>query len=102
MTKITIEILENLGFILVPNLIQSSYMLILKDESELVGPIFGDSYYDFKALSVAVCNDKGLGEYYLFIRDGSTANRAEDEVICLTRNLLYEEDLKKFIRLINL
>lgn len=98
--KLNPDIFKELNFIHRPNLIQDSYEFIIEDtvyESEFLGD---SKVYHYKSMSVSWCNDKGLGEYYLFLREGSTDKRHEDEVVTLTRELLYEDDLKDFIRLI--
>lgn len=102
MKKITEEVLKTLGFVFVSNLIQNSWMLILKNEKIESEMFDTKTLYNFRAISVAECNDKGLGEYYLFLREGDTDKRHEDIVISLTRNLLYEGDLREFIRLLTL
>ena len=98
---ITPEILEQHGFILRPNLIQDSYEYIIKDiVYEADGILSKTDLHEYKAMSASWCNDKGKGEYYLFLREGSTNKRHEDEVVSLTRELLYEQDLIDFKRLI--
>lgn len=40
----------------------------------------------FKQLSLSICDDKGMGEYYVMYRDGHTRFRNEDDVVTLTRD----------------
>lgn len=97
--KLTPEIFQEHGFILRPNLIQDSYEFIIDDENG-VCTFTNSPFFNYKAMSASWCNDKGQGEYYLFLRQGSTDKRHEDEVVTLTRELLYEQDLIDFKRLI--
>ena len=103
MEKITPDILTTkLGFVHVPNLIQDSYEYILENIDEENSFERGTRYYRYKAISLAVCNDKGKGEYYVFIREGETNKRHEDQVISITRNMLYVKDLEDLLRVLSL
>ena len=101
-TKITEEALVKLGFVKIPSLIQESYSLVFHDIAEDDSWIPGSMYYYYKALSLAVCNDKGKGEFYVFLREGNTENRMDDDIISITRCMLYVEDLIELIHIINL
>jgi len=100
--KITPDILLQKGFIARPSLIQDSYELILIDTDEEDPLTPGGRYITYKSITLTVCNDKGKGEYYVFIREGSTAQRHEDEVNTITRNMLYVDDLIKLIYILKL
>jgi len=100
--KITPDILLQKGFIERPSLIQHSYELILINTDEEDPFIPGARSITYKSISLTECNDKGKGEYYVFIREGSTGQRHEDEVITITRNMLYVDDLIKLIHIIKL
>ncbi len=88
--------------VLSQNTIFESFNLVLEDIN--IAPDEFDKLpcIRYRSISASVCNDKGKGEYYLFIREGETAQRHEDNVITLTRNLQYEEELDDFIRLLKL
>jgi hypothetical protein len=101
-TKITGKLLHELGFKHVPSLIQESYMLVLVDQTFTPDFPGATNLHHFKALSLSLCNDKGKGEYYAFLREGSSPDRNKDDVITLTRNMEYEEDLRELIRLLQL
>lgn len=102
MDKITPDILVNqLGFIHKPNLIQDSWELILENIDEQ-DEFINDRYYHYKSISLSMCNDKGKGEYYVFMREGQTNETHEDHTVTITRNMLYVEDLVKFIDILRL
>lgn len=101
-TKITEEGLINLGFIKHLSMIQDSFSLVFHDICDDDPFIPDRKYYYHKELSLSVCNDKGKGEYYVFIREGNTEKRCDDDIITITRNMLYIEDLTKLIEVINL
>lgn len=99
-TKLTPEIIVGLGFKPAPNLIQESWTYIIKDvKLNPITPI-DNTLYHYKSLSVSPCNDKGNGEYYLFMREGTTESRIQDDLVCLTSNLLYKEDLETLLNII--
>jgi len=100
-TKITIEELDKLGFIVQQSRIQDSYRLILNDVRSTC-PFTHDPYYYYREISLMLCNDKGKGEYYLFLREGETSNRDQDNVTTITRNMMYVEDLTSFINICKL
>jgi len=100
--KITPEILINLGFIHRPNLIQESWEYVLTDvifpktfESDTVG-------YAYRSISLAICNDKGKGEYYVFLRDGNSNIRHDDEIITITKNMIYKSELVQLLKILKL
>lgn len=90
-TKLTNEILLELGFKEHFSLIQNSFDLVLIDKLDY-----------FKSLSLRLCNDKGHGEYYVFMRNGESPNRWKDEIVTITCNMQYKEDLEQLIRIVNL
>lgn len=101
-TKLTPEIFVQLGFNQHDTLITSFYLVI--EDKVFHEPLRGDkAYYIYKAISCTLCNDKGNKEYYLMIREGSgDNNRFNDEIITVTRNLQYKEDLEQFINIVKL
>lgn len=99
--KLTEETITDLGFNTVKSCIQDSYLLILKDE-KYKEDFLPEVTYSYKAISLSLCNDKGQGEFYLFLREGFTDDRTKDEIVTITRNLQYVEDLEEFIRLTKL
>ena len=100
--KITPDILLQKGFIVRPSIIQDSYEMILEDVDDEDPWIPGKRYYYYKAVSLAECNDKGKREYYVFLRQGSSNDRNDDEVVSVTRNMLYVDDLIKLIHILKL
>lgn len=90
-TKITNEILLELGFEEHFSPIQNSFNLVIEGRRR-----------QYKAVSLTICNDKGNGEYYLFVRQGETAIRHEDDVIVITNNMEFKEDLEQFLKIIRL
>jgi len=96
---LTDEWFIKLGFTKVHTLIQDSYELVLIDEV-YVCEFTNLTTYSYKSISASMCNDKGLGEYYLFIRQGSTNKRHQDDIVSSSRNLLYVHTLQNWIQLL--
>lgn len=90
-TKLTEGVLLDMGFKIHFSLIQNSFDLVLANRVD---------YH--KSISLSVCNDKGQGEYYLMIREGKTNKRGDDDLVVVTRNMQYKEDLEEFIRIARL
>lgn len=95
MEKLTEEIFLQLGFTKHQTLIQNHFNLIIEQ-------IWCDDFLYYKEISCSLCNDKGLGEYYLFIREGNSNSRHEDDVVTITRKLIFKEDLEAIIKLCKL
>jgi len=96
MTILTHEILDAMGFRCLMQ--DNSYSIELENnhfpKSDEIPEI-----YSYREISVSKCNDKGKGEWYVFLREGETFRRSEDEIVTLTRTLLYKEDLEVIVRL---
>lgn len=92
--KLTPEILEKSGFkIFTPNynILPTSYSLDVKRFEKW-----------YTQISIAECNDKGLGEFYLFLKQGQDDNNpGQDDIISLTSELLYVHELQNYYFLLS-
>lgn len=83
MDKITTDWLENeMGFYRKPSLIQDSWAYVLYNGE------FGKA-----ELTLAECNDKGLGEFYVFIHEFEVPQKKPGDLVSLGRNLVEKQDL---------
>jgi len=80
------EWLLKLGGKKIESVIEPSFSFVLQDE-KIPDPILGGCLYKYKEISLMLCNDTGKGEYYAFIREGTTTDRQKDDIVCLTREL---------------
>lgn len=85
-----------LGFTHHPNLIQDSFSYTIEDHHSH-DDILNTEFYHFKQLSLALCNDHGKGEYYVFIREGYTDKRHEDDIITLNKNYRFIHQVKNLL-----
>ena len=95
-TLINEDSLGLIGFKKILNLIQDSYIYVLTDSSEMDSTLKTPMFH-YKALSLAWCNDLGKKEYYVFIREGTTNKRHEDDVITLSKSYQYIEQVQDLI-----
>lgn len=99
MKKVTKEFLIEKGFKLVPSIIQDSFEYIMEDVNE-ESDWSDERFVHYRSCSMSLCNDKGEGEYYFFLREGSTTNRHEDTISSISRSILYEEEVLDLLRLL--
>lgn len=99
MNRITREFLIEKGFIHRPSMIQESFEYVLQDTAK-EDTWLGGMWHHYKSLSMSICNDKGEGEWYLFLREGDTEKRHEDNVVSLSRSIMWEHEVLDFLRLI--
>lgn len=86
----------DLGFTYHENLIQDSFSYTLVDYKSF-DTIVNKDMFHFKQLSLSLCNDRGKGEYYVFIREGDTDKRHEDDIITLNRNYRFVHQVQNLL-----
>lgn len=50
--------------------------------------------YSFREISISWCNDRALGEWYFFFRDGTPKTPGDDHIVTITRELRYVHELQ--------
>jgi len=90
------NILIDLGFKKYESIIEPSYSYKLEDINEY-DDILKKQHIHYKEISLMFCNDKGKGEYYVFIREGTTNDRLEDSIITISREYRFIHQVQNLL-----
>jgi hypothetical protein len=90
------NLINLLGFTHNKSLIQESFSYTIEDHHSH-DDLLNSDFYHFKQLSLSLCNDYGKNEYYVFIREGYSNRREEDDVVTLSKNYQFIHQVKNLL-----